>query len=361
MGGRRVGRRSRIPDRRPQATAATRGRNSGPRLESLCVDLKVLIQPYRESASAQTFLTTALEDPEVSEVLILTAWLRRSGLDLLIPGLEALRQRNGTSRLLFGVDLLGTSRQAVALAKQHVTDLRVVHDPSARTFHPKMYLARGERTGYAAIGSNNLTAGGLWHNYEGAVTAVFDPRREREISDGIERFARRLANDVAICKPVTRHVFSRLVNEGWLVDEDKNRQHRSEDRPGVGRRTSRPGLGRTPLFAPSKLEKRDSPAPTRKGAAKRIGRTTRRQVAMTPDSWWKQLGAGDAQRPPTGHRTGNITLTQVPPGQDRERFFRTVFFGGERWGRRGTGPKRTEFITIDTHVALGRRDLGNNR
>jgi HKD family nuclease len=334
-------------------------RNSGLGRESRYVDFKVLSQPYRESASAQTFLTTALEDPEVTEVLILTAWLRTSGLDLLVPGLDALRQRNGTSRLLFGIDLLGTSRQAVELAKQHVTDMRVVHDPSGRTFHPKMYLATGKRTGYAAIGSNNLTAGGLWHNYEGALTVVFDPRREREISKGIEMFAKHLADDTAICKPVTPAIFSRLVSEAWLVDENKDRRHRAEDRPGGGRRGDRGGAdGREPLFTPSKVEKRNDPAPTRRGAARRIRRRTRRRVAMAPDSWWKQLGAGDAQHPPTGHRTGNITLTQVPPGQDRERFFRSVFFGVERWRRSGAGSNRTESITIDTHVVIGRKDLG---
>ena len=43
-----------------------------------------------------------------------------------------------------------------------------------------MYLALGERVGYALIGSNNLTAGGLWHNYETGVVAIFDPRRSPE-------------------------------------------------------------------------------------------------------------------------------------------------------------------------------------
>ena len=81
------------------------------------MNLQVLTQPYRDSGSGQTFLSTALEDARVKEVLIVTAWIRESGLNLLIPGLEALRQRRGRSRLLFGVDLQGTSQQAVKLAK----------------------------------------------------------------------------------------------------------------------------------------------------------------------------------------------------------------------------------------------------
>ena len=66
-----------------------------------------------------------------------------------------------------------------------------------------MYLAIGKGVGYALIGSNNLTAGGLWHNYETAVLATFDPARESEISEGMQGYASRLLEDKAICKRVT--------------------------------------------------------------------------------------------------------------------------------------------------------------
>jgi HKD family nuclease len=323
------------------------------------VNLQVLTQPYRDSVSGQTFLSTALEDARVKEVLIVTAWIRESGLNLLVPGLEALRQRRGRSRLLFGVDLQGTSQQAVKLAKAHVDDLRVVHDPTGRIFHPKMYLARGAQIGYAAIGSNNLTAGGLWHNYEGALLAIVDPAREPEIIDGIETYAQRLIGDKAICRRVTEEIFGRLVSEGWLADEANDRRHGTEDRPRPGHRGSRrsPG-GPDPLFSASRVDKRNRPAPTRSGATTALSDRTRKRIATAPDSWWKQLGAGDAQRPPAGHRTGNVTLTGVPLGQDRETFFRAVLLGGERWRRRGAGAQRTESVAVNAQVLIGSRNLG---
>lgn len=326
--------------------------------ESVFVDLKVLAQPYREVVSAgQTFMTTALGDEGVSQLLIVTAWVRQSGMELLVPSLEALRQRGGTARLLFGVDLQGTSRHGVDLARQHFTTAYAVHDPSGRTFHPKMYLAVGERVGYALIGSNNLTAGGLWHNYEGAVMAIFDPRREPGISEGIQSYAKRLLDDHAICKRVTQRVYDRLVAEGWLADEARDRRRRNEDRPvGFSRRRS----GSGPLFAASQVQKRGRPAPIRADSSqRRVASRTRRRLATAPDSWWKRLGAGDAQRPPSGNQTGNVTLTDVPYEQDRATFFRRVFFGAESWSRRVEGGKTTELATIAAEVAIGGDELGS--
>lgn len=320
--------------------------------------MKVLAQPYRESDfTGQTFITTALRDENVRRVLIVTAWVRESGLQLLVPGLEALRQRGGTARLFVGVDLQGTSLQGVALARRHFNEVHAVHDPAGGTFHPKMYLAVGDRIGYALVGSNNLTAGGLWHNYEAAVTAIFDPRSETEILDGIQSYAQRLVDDKPICKRVTQRVLDRLVAEGWLTDETRDRR-RNEDRPGQSSRR-RPGAG-PPLFAPSEVEKRNRPAPLGTDPPRRtVPIRTRRRLATAPDGWSKQLGAGDAQHPLVGNPTGNVALTHIPAGQDRITFFREVFFGAEQWRRTiDVDGQQTELATIAAEVEVGRERLG---
>lgn len=331
------------------------------RCEWRAMDIKVLMQPYRESVSAgQTFITTALEDDAISDVLVVVAWLRQSGLELLVPGLEALHKRGGRSRLLFGIDLKGTSRQGIELARRHFTSIHVVHDPSGRTFHPKLYLALGKQVGYALIGSSNLTAGGLWHNYESAFMATFDPRREVEIVDGIQNYAARVLADKPICKRVTKTVFVRLVAENWLADEAHDRRLRDEDRPmGEGRKKSG---SQEPLFTASRLEKRGRPAPTRTQMRRgRVTSSTRRRLATARDTWWKRLEAGDAQRPPTGNPTGNVALVPVPADQDRETFFRRVFFGAEAWRSEVSGGRRTEFAEIDADVSIGNRQLGHHR
>jgi hypothetical protein len=324
------------------------------------MDIKVLMQPYRGSTSAaQTFITTALEDDAVTDVLMVVAWLRASGLSVLVPGLQALRSRGGRSRLLFGIDLEGTSRQGVAIARRQFTTIHAVHDPSGRTFHPKLYLATGKDVGYALIGSNNLTAGGLWHNYEAALMATFDPRQDQQIADGIRGYARRVLSDRPICKRVTQDVLDRLLAEGFLADETRDQRLRNEDRldKEVGKRHQK-----DPLFRASAVQKRGTPAPTRSKVPRRqVPSSTRRRLATARDTWWKRLEAGDAQHPPTGHRTGNVALTNVPPDQDRKTFFRRVFFGAETWHREIHGGKRSELTHIDVEVSIGRRNLGQHR
>lgn len=326
----------------------------------ISMDLEVLVQPYRESASTgETFITTALGDEDVSRVLIVTAWVRSSGMELLTSGLQALRQRGGTARLIFGVDLGGTSQQGVALAQRNCADVHVVHDPSGRTFHPKIYLAVGERVGYVLIGSNNLSAGGLWHNYEAAVTAVFDPQRESRISDGVEQYARQLLGDGAICKKLTQGVFDRLIAEGWLADEKTDRRHHTEDCPV--QENSRDGQLGAPLFAPSQFEKRERPVQARLHSNRAdLSRRTRRRFATAPNSWWKPLGAGDAQHPRYGKPTGNVALTHVPRDQDRITYFRKVFFGAERWRSEYQSGKRSELATINAEIEIDADRLGRH-
>lgn len=322
------------------------------------MDLTVLGQPYRgTSATGQTFLTNALADEGVNDLLVVTAWVRESGMRLLAPGVEALRARGGIARLFFGVDLRGSSRQGVEIARRCFSALHAVHDPVGGTFHPKMYVAYGSEVGYALVGSNNLTAGGLWHNYEAAVLATFDPRRESDLLHGIQEYADRLLSDRAICRRVTQPVLNRLVSEGWLADEATDRIRRSEDRPGAARRQTPGGI--EPLFRRSMVEKRTRPAPVPETRA--IGATprrARRRLAAAPDTWWKALSDGDAQRPLAGNPTGNVTLVGVPPGYDRIAYFRKVFFGGERWRADVERGKQSEFATIRAEVEIEGESLG---
>jgi hypothetical protein len=325
------------------------------------MDVKVLSQPYRDSGSAQTFITTALEDPAVRDVWLVTAWLSRSGVELLVPGLEEVRKRKGTTRLLFGVDFARTSVQGVSLARECVGRTYVVCDPASRIFHPKMYLATGDRVGYVLIGSNNLTAAGLWRNYEGALVAIFDPRKEPAMAEGVRAYAKLLLGDKGICKLVTDQVFARLVAERWLVDEGSTKWREGEDGPVERRRRLKSSGWGEPLFTSSTTEKRQRPAPVQRRRSRRVPSRTRRDVALAPDTWWKRLGSADAQRPPAGHPTGHVTLTDVPRHQDRPTFFRKVFFAGEQWQRRRRKGETLETAEIDADVSLGGDERGRHR
>lgn len=298
-----------------------------------------------------------------------TAWVRESGLKQIAPGIRELRDRGGKAEFLVGVDLKGTSTQGLDLAKKLGT-VRVVHDPEGRTFHPKLYLARGRERGYALIGSNNLTAGGMSFNHEGALSLCFEVREKPDFLKQVDLYVRRLTEDTGICKKLTPAVENGLLAEGMLADEAKDRAHRDEDRT---HRAKAGGSGSKPLFGKSKFQKRDRPPPSSgssraggsnggsKGAKRRKGSSTSRaQQAQAPDTWSKQLLAGEAQRPPDGHHTNLVRLTGVPRDvKNRAMYFRRVFFGAEQWRRQRDGNGNwLEVATISAQVRIGAKSLG---
>ncbi len=287
-------------------------------------------QPFRRWTTGGSFLANAISDPKIKRLLIMTAWVRSGGLESLLPSLEDLRARGGRAELIVGVDLMGTSRQGLELAQRWFDTVHVVHDPEGRTFHPKAYLALGRDRGYALIGSNNLTAGGLGYNYEAAMACTFAPAEAPALVSDIHTLRRTLIADKAICKKLSASTMKVLIDD-WLADEDTERRFRDED--GLAKRRSKPSRGK-PLFERSKVAKRRSTTPARHRGAKTRPRGVDAKLARAPDTWWKRLGQGDAQRPPRGKRTGVIRLTPPRHVADRNRFFRSVFFKDAHWRRR---------------------------
>ncbi len=328
------------------------------------MEVRFVAQPYRDWPCGASFLAEALADPTVAKLLVVTAWVRQSGLEAIEPGLRELRDRGGDVDFYIGVDLRGTTIQGLEMAQGCATRLKVVHDPEGRTFHPKIYLATGPKVSYALVGSNNLTAGGMAFNYEGALQLTFPSKSSPDFLDDLGLFLRRLDEDREICKRLTPMGKKRLIADGLIVDEARDRRNRREDR--TWRRKENVGK---PLFGKSRFEKRYRPPP--RGGGKRRGtdkgRKPKRRAASapspvvgSPDSWWKQLGPGDAQHPPHGHPTHVVRLTDVPQGiEDRARYFRLVFFRDEKWQeRQDSEGNDIEVAAVKVRASIDGKDLG---
>ena len=82
-------------------------------------------------------------------------------------------------------------------------------------------------------------------------------------------------------------------------------------------------------------------------------------MAVAPDTWWKELGKGEAQRLDQGHLTGVIRLTPPTGRTDRPTFFRRVFFAEEKWrSARDANGNRIDVAAVQFEVELGGRSLG---
>jgi len=107
-----------------------------------------------------------------NDLRVAVAFLSSSGLKVIQPALDALLQSGGEAEFLIGFEpgvTEPTALSALAGAARTTEGLRLYcygDLGQRRLFHPKLYLARGSSEVMAAVGSSNLTSGGLKKNIE---------------------------------------------------------------------------------------------------------------------------------------------------------------------------------------------------
>lgn len=143
----------------------------------------ILNQP--SDAQFGNVLISKMDDEAYRDFMVVVAFARTGGVLRLGPALRRLRQRGGTVVAFVGVDFKGTSYEALVNLFNLCDELYVVHaENGARTFHPKVYVVRNSQTAWVAVGSNNLTGGGLWTNWESCACYEYD----LATSEGVEGF-----------------------------------------------------------------------------------------------------------------------------------------------------------------------------
>ena len=113
-------------------------------------------------------LKAALQDSRFTDFRLIVAYAKSGPLYRLQELLEEWRRAGKTSAAILGLDQQGTSKEALELALS-LFDCVYVTREAGITFHPKIYLFKGEHHVEAFIGSNNLTVGGTEKNFEAAV------------------------------------------------------------------------------------------------------------------------------------------------------------------------------------------------
>ena len=181
-------------------------------------------------------LATALEDPRMQSCRMVVAFAKRSGVSRLLPYIRAFRLRGGTIEVNVGVDVQGTSREALELLLSEVDEVYVTHQPgSTCTFHPKLYLFEGADAARAMVGSHNLTAGGLEVNYESGVEFEFSFPADhelwkREFEPAWTGLQPAVHPNTA---PLDQQLLKKLIDAEIVIDERFVRQ-KSRNAKGVG-------------------------------------------------------------------------------------------------------------------------------
>lgn len=117
---------------------------------------------------------------------IFSAFAKNSGVLRLKDALLSFKESGGTIRAFIGIDLDGTSYEALLNLFTFCTELYVIHSENfSTTYHSKIYLLENSSKAWCAVGSNNLTGGGLWTNFESCSINTYEfPGAKGEL-DGI--------------------------------------------------------------------------------------------------------------------------------------------------------------------------------
>lgn len=130
---------------------------------------------------------------EYASFTIFSAFAKNSGVLRLKRAIEKHRLHGGKVNAFIGIDLDGTSYEALLNLFSICDNLFVIHSESfSTTYHSKIYLLENDSTAWCAIGSNNLTGGGLWTNFESCSIEKYslpvDSAKLQNIYDIVEKY-----------------------------------------------------------------------------------------------------------------------------------------------------------------------------
>lgn len=104
-------------------------------------------------------------------ITIFSAFAKNSGVLRLKDPLVSFKKSGGYVKTFIGIDLDGTSYEALLNLYALCDELYVIHSENfSVTYHSKIYLLENDDKAWCAVGSNNLTGGGLWTNFESCLT-----------------------------------------------------------------------------------------------------------------------------------------------------------------------------------------------
>ncbi len=326
----------------------------------LGVQSELILQPFASDEALIERLLRILDDETVSELVIVVAWARPRGLRLLEDALRAFRSRGGRTEIVVGIDEGGASVEGLELAAELFDTAEVLYDHRGGTFHPKIYLARNCATATLIIGSNNLTGGGLYFNYEAAHVSTLDLALapDKAVLDSVEDYIARLRGDNT-CVGLTADTIEALAGDPRFRvgrEVDKSNSRRDQDAaPSAAKEIE------IPIFGATKYARKAIRRPKRSPGGVAGGPEVGGSASPVAARWTKRMTRSDCGQPrPESSSTSVLRFGRMGHPINQKRWFREVLFSNANWTPDPTRPHREQAqvrfdVTIDgvsvgTHV-----------
>lgn len=184
------------------------------------------------------YLISCLGDADFDIANIIVAFAKNSGVLRLKPALEQFKARGSEINIFVGIDLDGTSYEALISLSKLADKLYVVHTESDQTFHSKVYNFKKKDRSIVVVGSNNLTAGGLWTNLESCSIEQLDlsEQSDRSVQCQIDSYI----SDITEMQGLSMEIKSQedveaLLKAGYVSKEAKTRIRRESARRQISK------------------------------------------------------------------------------------------------------------------------------
>lgn len=133
-----------------------------------------------------------------------------------------------TVRVVIGVDMGGTSKEVLRELTTWPVEVFVFKNrKSGITFHPKLYIVETENVAEIFLGSNNLTDGGLYGNYEGSVRVTYEfPADAVDFAKAKLQLSKFIDPADPIGRRLTNAYLEKLIARNDIPSEAETRQRR---------------------------------------------------------------------------------------------------------------------------------------
>lgn len=171
-------------------------------------------------------LVDALGKEEYCSFFAFVAFVSTSGIRNIENELVRFKDRGGEIRLYIGVDLHGTSQEALEKLLELNIQTFIVFSPNGIVYHPKVYSLKGAENNFLSVGSSNLTTSGLYQNIEASVCFSWngDDEQGTELhSDICDHFNTLLSQQAICCQLLSQEIIDLLVSSKIVLPEATSR------------------------------------------------------------------------------------------------------------------------------------------
>lgn len=217
-------------------------------------------------------LIAEMNSNSYTSLSFIVAYAKLSGINRLEPSMKSFKSKGGKIKCVVGIDQKNTTYDALLKLLSLTDELYVFHsEVFTQTFHPKCYWLSSENNLWFAVGSNNLTSGGLFSNYEMSFCSHTTGSEAEEQLSHLDHILESYSDKDSTCvKLMTKELLEELLQNGYVEKEIEQRKRSASERE---KRTGKKIFGSESFTAPSSNVKKSKSKPPKSASSKTTATT----------------------------------------------------------------------------------------